>query len=241
MDQLADEYIDVGPGRMHYKHRKGNGAAVIFLPGLGASLKSWGKVVQYLDQDIDAYFIDLIGQGLSDSPEVAYTTSFASGTINKFIEGMGLKKCILCGHSYGGWVALLVAMHGNKSVRGLILEDSAGLLEQWNEINENQAILNGMVSKIRNFLGNTKEHVSNSLIENLGADRIDQKMLTSIHIPTLLIWGEKDEMVDIKYSKAFNSSIKGSTISVIRGAGHVPHYTNPQEVGELVDLFVPTV
>lgn len=64
-------------------------------------------------------------------------------------------------------------------------------------------------------------------------ERFDyRKLLPSITVPTLLITGDCDKIVDPKCSMYMSQEIKNSTLRVYNGAGHAPFLTNEEAVIE---------
>jgi pimeloyl-ACP methyl ester carboxylesterase len=51
---------------------------------------------------------------------------------------------------------------------------------------------------------------------------IDQEKIKNIQIPTLIIWGKNDVIVDVKYADRFHQDIKNSKVQVYNNCGHVP-------------------
>ena len=61
--------------------------------------------------------------------------------------------------------------------------------------------------------------------------------LSAITIPTLVIWGESDRVVDLDYGRAFAAAIPGAQFVAIPEAGHLPHVENPAPVFAALDAF----
>jgi pimeloyl-ACP methyl ester carboxylesterase len=45
--------------------------------------------------------------------------------------------------------------------------------------------------------------------------------------PTLILWGERDRLIPLRYGEQFHRDIKGSTLVVFPGLGHVPQEEDP--------------
>jgi len=54
--------------------------------------------------------------------------------------------------------------------------------------------------------------------------------VSNIRVPTLLLWGEQDNVIPLAHGKAFNEKIKGSQLLVYSNAAHLPHEEIPQTV-----------
>ncbi|EQD41499.1 alpha/beta hydrolase fold protein, partial [mine drainage metagenome] len=86
---------------------------------------------------------------------------------------------------------------------------------------------------------NPNEHVLRSIVySRIEGDYLNKDRLSEIGVQTLIIWGEQDMMIPVKFAHTLNSSIKNSELFVIKGAKHTPHYTNPKEVADKVLQFL---
>ncbi len=76
-----------------------------------------------------------------------------------------------------------------------------------------------------------------TLLSLKNAELITNK-LTKISVPTLIIWGERDPVIPIKYADSFVSAIKDCRFYRIDGSGHTPYVDNPKKFYELVRGFL---
>ena len=54
--------------------------------------------------------------------------------------------------------------------------------------------------------------------------------LCKIAVPTLVLWGDSDRVVDAEYGRAFASAIPGAKFLLLKDAGHVPQIETPQQL-----------
>lgn len=95
---------------LHYA-TYGQGDPIIFLHGLGGSLYTWRHLIRPLAPMHRLILFDLKGSGKSPKPYDDKYSMFDQGElIYRFILQNDLHKVILVGHSFGGGVALLVAL-----------------------------------------------------------------------------------------------------------------------------------
>ena len=64
-----------------------------------------------------------------------------------------------------------------------------------------------------------------------------KRWLHRIDRPTLLLWGEKDRIVDLDYAEGWRSEIPGARLEVIANAGHYPHWEQPSDFAKRVAAF----
>jgi pimeloyl-ACP methyl ester carboxylesterase len=73
----------------------------------------------------------------------------------------------------------------------------------------------------------------------LACDRFDSlQALAQIHLPCLVLCGDKDRLVPLKLSEALKESIEGSTLKIIGDAGHMVMMERYVEMNEAVQDFV---
>jgi pimeloyl-ACP methyl ester carboxylesterase len=98
------------PLELHYE-TYGQGNPVIFLHGLGASLYSWRHLIGPLAPHYRLILFDLKGAGESPKPyDSKYSMFDQAELIYRFSLQKDLQHVTLVGHSFGGGVALLVAL-----------------------------------------------------------------------------------------------------------------------------------
>jgi pimeloyl-[acyl-carrier protein] methyl ester esterase len=66
----------------------------------------------------------------------------------------------------------------------------------------------------------------------------ERNVLPKITVPTLIITGNSDGIIDPKASMYMSQEIKGSKLKVLKGAGHAPHLTREKEVEDEIREFI---
>jgi pimeloyl-ACP methyl ester carboxylesterase len=54
--------------------------------------------------------------------------------------------------------------------------------------------------------------------------------LGSVTIPTLVLWGDSDQIVEPAYGQAYAAAIPGARFEVLPGTGHMPQMEAPDLV-----------
>lgn len=89
----------------------GRGPVILLLHGLGGSSYSWRHVAPRLATTHRVIALDLRGFGRSDKPfDQAYGTHDHAAVVRAYIRAANLTRVTLVGHSYGGLIALRLAM-----------------------------------------------------------------------------------------------------------------------------------
>lgn len=112
---------------------QGEGAPVILIHGLAASLHDWDDLVPELAQHgYAAYALDLLGHGESAKPDSrAYEMDWVFDHLAAWIDSLELDQApVLVGHSLGGYLALDYARRFPARTRGLVLVDPFYRLDQ---------------------------------------------------------------------------------------------------------------
>jgi pimeloyl-ACP methyl ester carboxylesterase len=60
----------------------------------------------------------------------------------------------------------------------------------------------------------------------------------AISAPTLVIWGDRDELIAREDQDRFLAAISGARLAVHEGAGHVVHWEHPEAVADEIAEFV---
>ena len=128
----ATKFQPVGAGDDAVKlavHDMGHGEPIVLIHGLGASSYTWSKIAPELARHHRVVAIDLKGFGESDKPlDDHYSIFDQAALVNDYIVQKKLRGVTLVGHSFGGGVALAVALKqmatGKSRIERLVLIDS---------------------------------------------------------------------------------------------------------------------
>jgi pimeloyl-ACP methyl ester carboxylesterase len=70
-------------------------------------------------------------------------------------------------------------------------------------------------------------------------DARDRLYLT-VHIPTLIVWGERDAMLPVAHAREAHGSMPGSRLEIFDDAGHLPQLDDPERFIAVVEDFMAT-
>lgn len=99
-----------------------DGVPMVLLHELGGSAKRWQGVVPQFAADHRVHAFDMRGHGDSDWAS-EYSHRLIADDVIVAMDALGISGAVVVGHSTGGNVALLVAMHRPDLVSRLIIED----------------------------------------------------------------------------------------------------------------------
>lgn len=66
----------------------------------------------------------------------------------------------------------------------------------------------------------------------------ERKTLSKITVPTLIMTGDSDAIVDPKASMYLSQEIKNNALKMFKGAGHAPHLTREKEMIDEISKFL---
>jgi pimeloyl-ACP methyl ester carboxylesterase len=105
-----------------------DGPVVILLHGLASDADTWDKAVGPLGaRGVHVFAVDLIGHGASDKPDSAYLLSDFSESLGAFMDALALPRATLCGHSFGGAIAMYFGSRNAERVERIVLVSAGGL------------------------------------------------------------------------------------------------------------------
>ena len=123
-DEGERPYARLGPSdapvRLYYEE-EGQGPPLLLIHGFGASTYTWRHIAPELALTHRVIAVDLKGFGQSDKPfDGHYSVFDQADLLARLIEDKDLRNLTLVGHSFGGGVALLLALEADERLKGRI-------------------------------------------------------------------------------------------------------------------------
>jgi pimeloyl-ACP methyl ester carboxylesterase len=123
-DSLQGPYSRLGPPDAPvrlYTVERGEGPPILLIHGFGTNTFTWRHVAPDLARDHRVIAVDLKGFGQSDKPfDERYSAQDQADLLAQLIVDHDLKDLTIVGHSYGGGVALLLALDADPRLKGRI-------------------------------------------------------------------------------------------------------------------------
>ena len=240
--KLEKHFINSKFGKIIYRITRGEGPVLILIHGLASSGKSWSKFIEYIPNNFTLIIPDLLGHGESNAPEIEYNVMFQKEILLEIIKTEMLPNYSVMGHSYGGWIASILAID-NPSIQALILEDAGGLKGFFDEIvgtEKREQYKKTIIEKSLQL--NANEHVVSSILsDEFSTNQLTSKELLKINAKTLILWGMFDTVIDKKFAFIFQKLIKNSEVKILNSK-HTSHYTIPETTAkEVVDFIFKSI
>lgn len=101
--------------------------AVVLLHGFTSDLRMWKAHAEALSEEYRVIAVDLRGHGASSAPEDldTYTMERYAEDVRQLLAALGVDLCALVGCSFGGMVALQVAVTWPDMIAALVLTDTS--------------------------------------------------------------------------------------------------------------------
>ena len=104
-----------------YTVERGEGPPVLLIHGFGTNSFTWRHIAPDLARDHKVIAVDLKGFGRSDKPfDERYAASDQAKLLRQLILERDLRDLTIVGHSYGGGIALLLALEADSRLQGRI-------------------------------------------------------------------------------------------------------------------------
>lgn len=250
----------------YVEHGKSSGMPVLLLHGLSDSWHSFELVFPHLPGSIRAFSLTQRGHGDSSKPKEGYRyDDFVTDAV-AFLDTLELEAAVVVGHSLGSSIAKRFAIDYPDRTLGLVLVGSANNWPQ-NPIVQRlwEDVISGMEDEVdpgfvRAFqMGTLAKPVPNMFLETivqeslkvparvwtatvagiLGQDLSGE--LNELKVPTLLIWGDQDELASRRDQEMQLAAVPNAQLKVYGGSGHGVHWEQPERFASDLAAFTKTL
>ena len=232
---------------------QGQGPRVLFIHGTGGNGRAWSNQIRRLSQTHQAIAIDLPGYGESELGESIQSTDDYVPFIDRWMEQAGWESAVLVGSSMGGRLALQLALDYPRRTEALVLVNASGLnLTDHPTMSPASVSLETFMKAL--FYRPSHQFLVSRTIEpappwyatmkrlSTGSHHRDlNNRLHEIRIPTLILWGEHDQVIPPAHAEAFHQGIRGSRLQYLPKCGHVPMLERPGEVNDALVEFLASL
>jgi pimeloyl-ACP methyl ester carboxylesterase len=172
------------------------------------------------------------------------------------LERLDLQDVIIVGNSVGGWITAEMALRNSPRVAGIVLLNACGIdtgspskhiVDPMKLAPAERAALT-FHDAARYAIAPTTPEALAQMTENQNTLRVyagepfmhDPSLharLSRMRVPSHVIWGESDGIVDIAYGQRFAAAMPHSRFDIVSQAGHFPHIEQLDKVVGLIDDF----
>jgi pimeloyl-ACP methyl ester carboxylesterase len=232
---------------------------VLLLHGWGGCIASMSPIRDMLTDEHQVVSIDLPGFGRSAAPTTTWGTEDYAECVWRLLAQIGCETiaCVV-GHSFGGKVAIRLALRRPGDVRSLVLVGTPGVRMPLSRktrlriatVKAARRASRLLPAPVRDALNERASRLGSEDYRNAGEMRpilvrtVNEDLraeLPSIGAETLLIWGEHDDAVPVAVGREMESLIPGAGLAVLPRAGHFPYIDEPRAFAAVLDSFVSSI
>ena len=243
---------------------KGQGNVIVLLHGFTESQKIWNHFVKVLSKEFRVITIDLPGHGKSECVADIHAMELQAKVVHAVLKAARIKKCLMVGHSMGGYVILAFAREYPSYLKGFCIFHSYSFADS----DEDREIKSRTIDLVRHdkfgfvaaFIPNLfpqevqkkfskkidelvteackmqKEGIIAAL-EGMKVRRDQAALLSSTKLPVLFILGLKDLKAPVSRLWEMISLPHHSESLILRDAGHMGYIEDPNATLEAVRQF----
>lgn len=243
---------------------QGKGDPIVLIHGFAGSKHYWDKIIPELANEYRVIALDLPGHGESGMGKDRYSIEDMASIIKELLDQLGLAKVTMFGHSLGGYITLAFAEFFPQYLNGFSLVHSTANpdSEEAKEARETNAMkiqeegsktfIEGLSKKLfspENIEVKSKEieetvkigmmTTEDGLVSALRAmkNRPERNhVLEDTELPVLLVAGEQDQIIPAE--KTFTVTKPNIEKEVIKGAGHMSMFEQPEEIVKVIKDFL---
>lgn len=251
-------------------HDVGEGAPVLLIHGSGPGVSAWANwrlTLAALSPNFRCLAPDMAGFGYSTVPDgTAFTRENWLGQLIAFLDAKGIQKAHVIGNSFGGSMALALAIAAPERVNRLVLMGSVGVpfeitpgldavwgytpsVENMRSIMQyfayDQSLIGDDLVRMR-FEASARGGVQESYAAMFPAPRqrwVDamshpESDIRAIPHKTLLVHGRDDRVIPVDTSLTLNRWIDNSQLHIFGRCGHWTQIEHAAAFNQLVSSFL---
>ena len=233
---------------------RGDGEPVVLLHGLMGHMDHWDATLDALSDGVRGLAPEL---PLFDPDFSDLSLAALAAHVRDLLDALEIGDAVIGGNSLGGHVALELVLAHPERVNGLVLTGSSGLFERsftrgvphrptteyvrakMEEVFYDPALVtDGWVESVRRTV-TTKSTVLRVLkLARAARSHSVESLLSSIHVPTLLVWGENDRVTPLSVAERFHAAIPRSRLVLLPRCGHAPMLEQPEAFSAVLDSWL---
>ena len=261
--------IDTGAIATNY-HDRGTGSPVLLLHGSGPGVSAWANwrlVIPHLAENFRVIAPDIVGFGFTERPEdIRYEMQTWLGHALDFLDALEIEQAHVVGNSFGGSLAVALAVHAPERVARLVLMGSVGLefeltegldltwgytpsLDNMRRLLDlfayDRSLVNDELAQLR-YEASMRPGVQESYAAMFPAPRQEgirkicstEAEVGNIRHETLIIHGRDDRIIPVSCSEHLFRCIKNSQLHIFGNCGHWTQIEHNRRFNKLVTDFL---
>lgn len=228
---LFTKTILVDGVKIHYRIG-GSGSPLLLIHGFTLNGSQWEPFLNDLMHNFTVIVPDLPGHGLSDAPDGPFRFQKTAGIMFGLLEQLQVRKVSCIGHSAGGITLLYMAKERPERIKAMILVASAHRIAAKGRQLLRDETFESLDTETKSFYRDMHpqgDRQIKRLFTQLHGIASDNQAfvfppgdLSAITIPTLLIWGDRDDYFPLDIAMEIYQTLPNAQLWVIPGQGHTP-------------------
>ncbi|MFC1407018.1 MULTISPECIES: alpha/beta fold hydrolase [Streptacidiphilus] len=188
------------------------------------------------------------GFGGTERPEALDSVAGLAALYGALLDQLDLADVTVIGNSIGGWITAEIALLKSPRVSGIVLIDAVGIEVPGHPVADFFSLTMDQVFQLSfhnpapfridpTTLPPAAQAVAAgnraAIAAYAGTAMTDPTLagrLASLEIPTLVLWGESDGIVDTHYGHAYAAAIPTARFQLLPETGHSPQLETPDQV-----------
>ena len=186
------------------------------------------------------------GFGGTNRPDQLNSVRKLAVLYRDLLDDLHLERVAVIGNSVGGWIAAEIALLGSPRVTRIVLLDAVGIELEGHPVTDVSGLSVPEIQAL-SFHDPTRFRVDPATVPDAQkaimaanattlavyagspamADPTLLGRLRGITIPTLVLWGDSDQIVDASYGQAYAAAIDGASFEMLSATGHMPQLESP--------------
>jgi pimeloyl-ACP methyl ester carboxylesterase len=255
---LAEERLSVGDIELEVI-RRGAGRPVLLLHGM-QNVDPRARFLDLLSRRAEIIVPSHPGFGHSPRPADFDTMYDLVHLYLDVLEALPYERVALVGLSFGGWLAAEIAVQCCHRIDRLVLVDAFGIKISDRETPDILDVFNTSPQEVQRRSWHDPGKWApdfNTMSDDELVVRAQnwealclygwhpymynpqlKRWLHRIVVPTLVLWGASDEIVQPSYGRAYSALIPGARFELIAEAGHHPEIEQPEAFADRVAAFL---
>lgn len=244
---MADTFL-LNNKKLSYTE-KGEGFPIVLLHGYLETKEVWDEYADLLSDYFRVVTLDIPGHGKSDVIADVHEMDLLAQNVDLLLTHLKIEKCVMVGHSMGGYLALAYASEFSSRINGLVLFHSSVYADNDEKKNNRKReiefirkgkkdlIFNVNLPKmfaddnvdefqpvIKSIQEKAKLHSEDgicALLEGMMARVDQQELIKDGDFSKLFIFGRKDNYIPVEAAEAMASLSDTVQVEWLNNSGHM--------------------
>jgi pimeloyl-ACP methyl ester carboxylesterase len=195
----------------------------------------------------------------TDRPERLTTIRQLAALYVALLDELDLSDVTVIGNSIGGWIAAEMGLVTTNRISSIVLVDAVGIAVADHPVVDFFSLTMDQVADLSYYEPDAFRLDVSALPEAAKAvmagnrnslavyggepsmvDPTLRERLSASTLPTLVLWGESDRIVDADYGRAYAEAIPSATFQLLAHTGHLPQIETPRQLAAVIWEFADT-